>query len=76
VIPDLTREFEHDVMRQPRTLVHRIFGWIAAGLAVIFAIAVVAALVKGDFGAAIGGVIVMALLGWVAWDWTGILHSS
>ncbi len=50
---------------------HRFVGWIAAGLCVIFGISVLVCVVTGEFESAIGGVMVTALLGWLARDWRG-----
>jgi hypothetical protein len=47
----------------------RFVGWIATGLCAVFAVSTVVCLATGKFEAAIGGVLVTALLGWVARDW-------
>jgi hypothetical protein len=67
----VSRDAEDLVIRQPRSLLHRIFGWIAAGLTVLFAITTVVALVQGHPEAVLGGVFATALFGWVAQDWIG-----
>ena len=51
------------------SVIYVFFGWIAAGLCVIFAIFVVVCLLTGDIAGALGGSLVTALLFWTARDW-------
>ena len=54
---------------RPPSLFRRIIGWTAAGLCLMFAVSTVVMVVSGEFEALIGGVICIAVFGWVARDW-------
>src|SRR5262249_36782909 len=71
LVVNASRDARDLILRQPRSLFLLFFGYIAAGLAILFAIVTVVSLVKGDFEAVLGGVLLTALLGWVARDWIG-----
>lgn len=58
------------------SMFHRIFGWIAAGLCVLFGITIFVSLVNGEFEAAIGGVIITVLFGLVARDWLDLRKTK
>lgn len=52
------------------TRLQRILGWILTGLSVVFAISAVFNCANGESDAAIGLVVIGALFGWFAKDWT------
>ncbi len=61
----------NDEMIESPSLFRRFVGWIAACLCVMFGVSIVVCLATGEFEGAIGGVVITALLGWVARDWLG-----
>lgn len=54
---------------KPVSLFHRVVGWTAAGVAVLSGVGIIALLVQGELEGAMGGVVIMLLLGGVAKDW-------
>jgi hypothetical protein len=56
-------------LRRGRPILKTVIGWIAAALTVLFGIATIVALFRGQWEPAIGGIIFCAVLGSVAYDW-------
>lgn len=54
-----------------RPLLHFAIGWACAGLCGVFLIAVAIGLVNGEYGSAVGGLVIAALFGWLARNWLG-----